>query len=30
MSVSVLISNYLVRIPVMWRQAPITARARLD
>jgi uncharacterized membrane protein YccC len=25
LSLSVLISNYLVRIPVMWRQAPITA-----
>ena len=25
LSVSVLISNYLVRMPVMWRQAPITA-----
>jgi uncharacterized membrane protein YccC len=25
LSLSVLISNYLVRMPVMWRQAPITA-----
>jgi uncharacterized membrane protein YccC len=25
LAISVLISNYLVRVPVMWRQAPITA-----